>query len=176
MVIWWHVPQVWNKVLSWVWHYMTRNISKHANDCCEKAARQLNALSRISKHLFIKSCRTTCNTSIISNLNYCPLVQHISGHVSNQKCWKRSNQLRLQHCLIVFPLTKSCLIKLESPHHTLRLITLYYTMFTYLFNYNRLHINDMFIPRNEPYNIRDSNFTEQSRCKTTHLVSLKWTI
>ena len=44
--------------------------SQHISACCKKAARQLNALARISKHLNINSRRAIYNSFIMSNLNY----------------------------------------------------------------------------------------------------------
>ena len=43
--------------------------SQHISVCCKKAARQLNALTRISKHLNINSRRAIYNSSIMSNFN-----------------------------------------------------------------------------------------------------------
>ena len=62
--------------------------SQHISACCKKAARQLNALARISKHLNINSRRTIYNSFIMSNFNYCPLVWHFCGQVNNQKLEK----------------------------------------------------------------------------------------
>ena len=62
--------------------------SQHISVCCKKAARQLNALARISKHLNINSRRDIYNSFIMSNFNYCPLVWHFCGQVNNQKLGK----------------------------------------------------------------------------------------
>ena len=59
--------------------------SQHVSVCCRKAARQPNALARISKHLNINSCSAIYNSFIMSNFNYCPLVWHFCGQVNNQK-------------------------------------------------------------------------------------------
>ena len=62
--------------------------SQHISACGKKAARQLNALARISKHLNINSRRAIYNSFIMSNFNYCPLVWHFGGQVNNQKLEK----------------------------------------------------------------------------------------
>ena len=59
--------------------------SQHISSCCKKAAKQLNALARISRHLNINSCRAVYNSFIMSNFNNCPLVRHFCGQVNNQK-------------------------------------------------------------------------------------------
>ena len=50
--------------------------SEHISACCSKTARQLNALSRISRHINLKSKSIICNSFIASNFNYFPLVWH----------------------------------------------------------------------------------------------------
>ena len=62
--------------------------SQHISVCCKKAARQLNALARISKHLNINSRSAIYNSFIMSNFNHCPLVWHFFGQVNNQKLEK----------------------------------------------------------------------------------------
>ena len=48
--------------------------SEHISACCLKASRQLNALSRISKHINLKSKSKIYNSFIASNFNYCPVA------------------------------------------------------------------------------------------------------
>ena len=57
----------------------------HISACCLKAARQLNALARISKYLDPKSKSIICNSFIRSNFEYCPLVWHFCGKTNNNK-------------------------------------------------------------------------------------------
>ena len=67
--------------------------------CCTKAARQLNALARISKYFDFKSKTIIYNSFILSNFNYCPLAWHFCGKTNNQmldKLQKRS--LRILYC------------------------------------------------------------------------------
>ena len=59
--------------------------SQHIRSGSTKAARQLNALARISKHSNINSCWALYNSIITSNFHYCPLVWHFCGQVNNQK-------------------------------------------------------------------------------------------
>ena len=59
------------------------SFNEHISVCCTKAARQLNALARIAKHLDVRSCRTIYNSFIMSNFDYCPLVWHFCGNTNN---------------------------------------------------------------------------------------------
>ena len=58
------------------------NFSLHISSVCEKVARQLNALDRISNYLDVSARRMICNCFVASNFNYCPLMWHFCG-VSN---------------------------------------------------------------------------------------------
>ena len=62
--------------------------SEHVSACCSKAARQLNALSRISRHINLKSKSIIYNSFIASNFNYCPLVWHFCGAANSNKLEK----------------------------------------------------------------------------------------
>ena len=55
-------------------HRLTFN--EHIRICTLKAARQLNALPRVSRYLDIKSKSILYNSFDASNFNYCPLVWH----------------------------------------------------------------------------------------------------
>ena len=53
-----------------------------------KAARQLNALSRVSRYLDTKSKSILYNSFVASNFNYCPLVWPFCGVTNNNKLKK----------------------------------------------------------------------------------------
>ena len=59
--------------------------SEHISACCSKSARQLNALSRISRNINFKSKSIFYNSFIASNFNYCPLVWHFCGTANINK-------------------------------------------------------------------------------------------
>ena len=70
----------------------------HISAMCCRAARQLNALARISKHLDSKSKHIIYNSFVASNFNYCPLVWHFCGQVNNNKLEKlQERSLRIIH-------------------------------------------------------------------------------
>ena len=72
-----------------------KNAIEHVSACCSKAAKQLNALSRISRHISLKSKSIIYNSFIASNFNYCPLVWHFCGATNSNKLEKlRERSLR----------------------------------------------------------------------------------
>ena len=60
----------------------------HISSCCAKAARQLNALSRISKNLDLKCRKLIFQSFVLSNFTYCPIVWHFCGKQNNGKIEK----------------------------------------------------------------------------------------
>ena len=71
--------------------------SDHISACCLKAARQLNALARISKYLDPKSKNVIYNSFIRSNFEYCPL----SVEKQKIKNLKRFKNDRYEFCMIL---------------------------------------------------------------------------
>ena len=70
----------------------------HISAMCCRTAWQLNALTRISKHLDSKSKHIIYNGFMASNFNYCPLVWHFCGLVDNNKLEKlQERSLRIIH-------------------------------------------------------------------------------
>ena len=64
------------------------NFSEHIKQSSIKAARQLNALSRISKFLNLNAKKMIFRSFIMSNFTYCPLVWHFCGKINNSKIEK----------------------------------------------------------------------------------------
>ena len=83
------------------------NFDEHVSMCCTKAARQLNALVRISKNLDFKSKTTIYSSFILSNFNYFPLAWHFCGKTNNQKLDKlQERSLRILYCGVFKSLSK----------------------------------------------------------------------
>ena len=62
--------------------------NEHVRKSSSKAARQLDALSRISKFLNFNSKKLIFQSFIMSNFTYCPLVWHFCGKLNNAKIEK----------------------------------------------------------------------------------------
>ena len=123
--------------------------SQHISACCKKAARQLNALACVSKHLNINSRRAIYNSFLMSNFNYCPLVWHFCGQVNNQKFEKiqeRALRILFEYC----DYNSSYIELLGKAGTTIRLIQrlrlIALTVFKSLHCLNPPCLNDMFTP------------------------------
>ena len=54
------------------------NFNLHISNICRSAANQLNALIRLESYLSFNARRVLINSYIISNFNYCPLVNLVN--------------------------------------------------------------------------------------------------
>ena len=118
--------------------------SQHTNVFCKKAARQLNALVRISKHLNINSHRTMYNSFIMNVFNYCRLVRHFCCQINNQKLEK----IQQRALRIVFAdYNSSYMERLKKAGTTIlfirRLCLIALTVFKSLDGLNPLCLNDI---------------------------------
>ena len=75
------------------------NYSEHISSLCNKAARQLNALSCISKCIDEPSRKVIYNSFISSNFTYCFTVWHFCGKANNGKL-KKMNERVYGFCLM----------------------------------------------------------------------------
>ena len=64
------------------------NFDSHVSNICRKAARQINVLLRIGKHLSVETKILIYKSFIKSNFNYCPLVWHFCSKSSTAKMEK----------------------------------------------------------------------------------------
>ena len=64
------------------------NFSLHVSSMCKKAARQLNALARISNYLDESARRIIYHSFVSRNCNYCPLVWYFCGVINGNKVEK----------------------------------------------------------------------------------------
>ena len=142
--------------------------SDHVSACCKKAARQLNALARISKYLDISSRKTVYNSFIASNFEYCPMVWHFCG---TENC-KKLEKIQERALRILYrDYNSSYADLLEKADVSTLLISRLRTMATEVFKIvNGLHpssLNDMFYSKESHYDMRDCSILEQSRKNTT---------
>ena len=68
------------------------SFNQHVSISCTKAARQLNALARISRYLNISLRSLLYNRFVRSNFNYCPMVWNFCGQTNNNKFEKIQEQ------------------------------------------------------------------------------------
>ena len=64
------------------------NFDTHVSDICRKAAKQINVLLRIGRHLTVETKILIYKSFIKSNFNYCPLVWHFCSKGSTAKMEK----------------------------------------------------------------------------------------
>ena len=116
----------------------------------------------------INSCRSICNSFIMSKFDYCPLLRHLCGHVSNQKLEKiLEGALRILFANLNYSYPQ-LLKKPGTP--TLLIQWLHWIALAVLKSLHGLNpscLNDMFTAEHVPYQVRDATLLEQSYYMTT---------
>jgi hypothetical protein len=134
------------------------NFNTHISNICKKAARQLNVLKRIGKHLNRLGKLTIYYSFIMSNFSYCPLTWHFCGEQNTKKIEKiQERALRFIYDdfqnSYEFLLEKSKLPSLK----TCRMRTIALETFKIINKKGHLFIQDLVIIKNNSYNFRHTN-------------------
>ena len=131
------------------------NFSEHVSSLCNKAARQLNALARISKYIDVPSRKMIYNSFIVSNFTYCALVWHFCGKVNNGKI-EKINERALRILYDDYTLTYDELLNLSNSDTVLltRLKNMTLDVFKSVKKLNPPYLNRMFEIKDIPYETR----------------------
>lgn len=144
------------------------NFRSHVDTIIKKAARQLNALSRISRYLDSKSKNTINNCYVLSNFNYSPLVWHFCGKIASNKLEKlheRSLRIVLKNYVSTYAelLEEADSVSLL----TMRLRALLIEMFKYTKGINPACLGNLFRLKHNNHNLRDNEKFIQPLRKTS---------
>ena len=144
------------------------NFSEHVRAICIKAARQLNALARISKYLDKSSRNIIYQSFVASNFNYCPLVWHFCGKTNNNKLEKiQERALRIINK--DYDSSYKYLLKISNTPTLLvsRLRILLCDVFKSLKGWNPKSINELFEVKKLDYAFRNCTRLYQPKKQTT---------
>ena len=130
----------------------------HISSCCAKAARQVNALSRISENFDLKCRKLIFQSFVLSNFTYCPIVWHFCGKQNNGEIEKvQERALRILYddyeseCNEL--LDKSGAISMLQ----FRMNCIILEVFKSIHNSSPWYIQDMFEIKKSSYSMRDSS-------------------
>ena len=145
------------------------SFTEHVSLCCRKAARQLNALTRIAKYLDAKSKKLILNSFIVSNFNYCPLVWHFCGKGNNKKLesiQERSLRILFNDAISDY----ESLLELFGTSSLLMSRLKYMTLESLksVREMNAACLHDIFIVKNVPYDMRRAAIKQPKKKTTTH--------
>jgi hypothetical protein len=144
------------------------NFHEHISHCCKKAARQLNALTRISRYLDVKSRTIIYNSFIRSNFDYCPLIWHFCGKRNTAKLEKiQERALRILHKDYLSSYESLLNIGNTPLLSTRRMIALITEVYKSLQKINPAYLQTLFPVKDESYNLRDSCKIIQPMKRTT---------
>ena len=151
--------------------------SRHVSMCCTKAAKQLNAMARISRYIDIDARKLIYNSFIVSCFSYCPLVWHFCGKQNSDKL-EKINERALR---ILYNDFTSSYDQLLSQHNTttilisrLKIMTL--EVFKCLKTLGPPCLHDLFTVKPLEYNMRNPTKVIQPtrRCTTYGLRSISY--
>ena len=141
----------------------------HISAMCCRAARQLNAVAKISKHLDSKSKHIIYNSFVASNFNYCPLVWHFCGQVNNNKLEKlQERSLRIIHN--DYEASFETLLKCSKQESLLtkRLKIMILEVFKTVNRLNPSCLHDLFTKNEVVYDLRTQKIEQPKRRTTTY--------
>ena len=149
------------------------NFSEHISELSKKAARQLNALARISNCLDINSRKIIYQSFVASNFNHCPLVWHFCGKINNSKL-EKIHERALKIIYRDYESTYNDLITKSNSSTLLlsRLRKLLCEIFKSIKKINTACLNDLFEIKESKYSFRDEIILCQPLMKMLHMVSV----
>lgn len=138
----------------------------HITNICRNASRQLNIMYRFRGILDFKLRETVHNTFIMANFNYCPIVWHFCSKASANKMEKiqeRALRFLFNDKISSYEdLLKRCD---STTLHLKRLKSICTEVFKSLNNLNPTFMNEMFVTKETPYNLRDQNILDPPKFK-----------
>ena len=144
------------------------NFETHVSDICRKAARQINVLLRIGKHLSLETKILIYKSFIKSNFNYCPLVWHFCSKRSSDKLEK----LQFRALRLVFndfsSSYETLLGKVNMPSlHESRIRLIAIETFKILHKLTPAYLHDLVTYKESHYSFRYDNLADLPRVRTT---------
>ena len=144
------------------------NFNSHISNICKKAARQLNVLKRIGKHLNRMGKLTIYYSFIMSNFSYCPLTWHFCSEQNTSKV-EKIQERALRFIYDDYTSSYNSLLDLSKlpSLKTRRMRTIALETFKIINKKCPLFLQDLVVIKNNNYNFRYMNTAEVPRPKTT---------
>ena len=143
------------------------NFHEHVSDICKKAARQLNVLKRLHKHLNLDSRLAIFRCYILANFNYCPIVWHFCS-IEQTRLIEKIQERALRFVYDDFTSPYEMLMK-KGNHHSLylgRLRNIALEVYKLLNDHSPSYIKDLITVKNSGYKLRNDIILNQPKCKT----------
>ena len=121
----------------------------HINKICKKAAKQLNSLNRIARHMREKERTIIINSLILCHFNYCPLIWLLCSKASQDKLEKINERvLRLAYSDYSSFYEELLANSKESTIHITSIRVLAFEVYKTLNNLNPIFMQDYFLQKN----------------------------
>ena len=144
------------------------NFDSHISETCKKAATQLNALARLSRHLDQGSRMTVFKTFLLSNFNYCPTIWHFCKESNTKKLEKLQERgLRCVYNDFISPYSDLLDRANLKTLHLGRIRSIACETYKILNNIGPTFNQNLFIYRNTEHNTRGSSKVLLPSVRTT---------
>ena len=145
------------------------NFNDHVSKLCKKASTKLHALARVSKYIPMNKLRIIMKAFIESQFGYCPLIWMFHTRTLNN----RINKIHESALRLVYNDNTSTFSELLTKdgsfciHHR-NIQKLAIEMYKLKHNISPPLMNDIFIPRQNTYNLRNSQVWEIRPVKSVY--------
>jgi hypothetical protein len=134
----------------------TLTFDEHAKILCKKASQQLKALFRFKSMIGAAEKETLYRTFIVSNFNFCPVVWNFCSKQSARKI-EKIQERALRYMTGNLTMNYEELLKHTGykSMHLARLKSIAIEVFKCVYNINPTFMNDMFVVKDMPRDLRD---------------------
>ena len=155
------------------------SFNQHVSISCTKAARQLNALARISRYLKISSRSLLYNSFVRSNFNYCAMVRHFCGKQTITKLKQTITKIQERTLRIIYRDYESSYEDLMSAAEaptmlTRRLRVILLEVFKSINMLNSDCLNDVFKIKYGNYSFRNTRKLLQQKKENNYICAKKY--
>lgn len=144
------------------------NFNAHISEMCKRAARQINALRRLSKYLNQKRRISIYHSFIASNFNFSPVVWFFCGKSNSDKLEKLQERA-LKFVYNDYDSTYDDLLRkgnfLSVTMYRLKQMAI--EVFKCRHGINPKYLNELFNEKLTTHQLRDTNLLQQNRFRTT---------
>ena len=140
---------------------------KHILELCGKVNKKVSAFSRLRHYLDDTQAKLLCNTTVLANFNYCPLIWMFSSKAANKEINRTHKRaLRVLHKDYDASFDMCLMREADTTIHIKNLQKLMVEVFKTLNSLNPSYLWDFFSEKQVEYNLRIKNLVKLPQIKT----------
>ena len=142
------------------------NFDKHILELCGKVNEKVSAFSRLRNYLDVTQANLLCKTTLLTNVNYCPLIWIAANNEINRT---NKRALRVLHKEYDASFELCLQREADTTIHIKNLQKLMSEVFKTVNSLNPSYLWDFFITKQIEYNLRIKNLVKLPHIKLTPL-------